>query len=865
MGEVYLAEDTKLKREVAVKFLPEDVRSDPERLRRFRTEAEAAAKLNHLNIATIYSIEENDEDGTAFITMEYVGGETLGFQIGKSGVSLDTFFGWFLPLTDALAHAHAHGRVHRDLKPANIMIRSDGTPKILDFGLARIETERVRPDDSEAPTQANEQNPPSLTQAGSLVGTPAYMSPEQIEGKKLDARTDLFSLGVVMYEALTGQRPFKGSTVESIIARVLEVDPEPIPSLKPVTPHALWSRIRRCLKKDRELRVSSARVLHDELREVRDELASGESRVRTTSGSSWKTVAAAAIVTLIAGAFAGWSIRTAPPELRVRKWQIPLSGTTMPFGDDATAISPDGTTLAYVHEGRVWIRALDRLEAREVPDSEGGIFLFWSPRSDAIGYFTENGLYTVSINGGQSLRISDIALNPYAAGGGTWRHDDTVLVATGGPAGVLEVSMDTGAQESFAEPDGDRGVQDFHTPSMLPEDRGLLVAAHKSGGAADEILLITDEGQRTLVHHPDEFLHYPVYAPSGHVIYQRGTAPMDLWAIRFSLDELSAIGSPFRIVANARQPSVSQDGSLVYSSGGVAKQLVWVGLDGGRRGSIGQPQPYLASPSLAPDGDRVAVIAVDEKIDIWLHDSVRETVSRLTNDFSNESELTWSPAGSEILFTESGSIKAIADDGGGDSRVLVRGGNASWSRDGRFLFHQLRDPETGLDLLYWMPGDGTDEPDEPVAWLKTTYNEGTPEMSPDGRYVAFSSDQSGRVEVYVIDFPAQSNRTLISTAGGTHPRWSPGGDALFYLEGDRLMRVPVSFASELRVGIPEPLFSAREAGVTVTTFRGDFDTPSYDVHPSGDRFVMIAGADTGRALNVVENWYAELAASDSSR
>ena len=471
MGEVYLAEDTILKREVAIKFLPESVRHDPERLRRFRTEAEAAAKLNHPILATVHSIEE--AEGEIFITMEYVDGQPLGEHIGSSGLDLDRFLDWFLLLTDALAHAHEQGLVHRDLKPANIMVRKDGTPKILDFGLARIVAlgEHAAGMDSEAPTKNVEPRdpnaPPSLTAAGALLGTPAYMSPEQVEGKRVDARTDLFSMGVVMYEALTGQRPFQGATVESIIARILEIDPEPLTALKPVTPYPLWSTIRRCLKKDRDVRIPTARILHEELRDVQQEVSSGTVLVDAgavspaTAGRSRWGRPAAVVVTILAlalASLAGRFLGPSTPEPALRKWQIDVPGMSGFTPPQSPRISPDGTKIAYIERNRLWIRELDEVEPREI--------------------------------GGPSIRFADVSISPGSTGSGVFRSDDSVLIATGGPDGILVVSADGGAPHTFMEPETARGELDFHQPSQLPDGRGILAAGHMEDGI-NSILLLT--------------------------------------------------------------------------------------------------------------------------------------------------------------------------------------------------------------------------------------------------------------------------------------------------------------------------------------------------------------------------------------
>ena len=869
MGEVYLAEDTALKREVAIKFLPESVRHDPERLRRFRIEAEAAAKLNHPNIATVHSIEE--AEGELFITMEYVDGKPLGAHIGASGLDLDTFLRWFLSLTDGLAHAHEQGLVHRDLKPANMMIRNDGTPKILDFGLARIVAlgEHAAGMDSEAPTKnvepRDENALPSLTAAGALLGTPAYMSPEQIEGKRVDARTDLFSMGVVMYEALTGQRPFQGATVESIIARILEIDPEPLTALKPVTPYPLWSTIRRCLKKDRDLRIPTARILHEELRDVQQEVSSGTVLVdagavspATAGRSRWgRAVAiAATLLALTLGILAGRFLVPSTPEPPLRKWQIEVPVAGGFSFDDWPKVSRDGTKVAYIQRNRLWIRELDELKPREISDSDGARYAFWSPQSDIVGYFNEDGLHTVSTEGGPSIRFAEISLSRSSAGGAVVRVDGSILIATGGPAGLLVVSADGGAPRTFAEPETARGELDFHEPSPLPDGRGILVVGHTEEGV-DEILLITEEARQTLVHFPGEVLHQPIYASSGHIVFQRGS---EIWGVLFSLSDLAVDGAPFRLAHNAVAPSISEDGTLVYLQAGVEAQLAWVDRDGRVSGTVGQPQPLIWAPVLSPDGERIAAMTATtarEVSDLWVQEVSRGTKTRLTDDSDIEYEPAWSPDGARIAFQHAGNIFTVAADGrGGAPEQLVPGTNPSWSHDGRYLVYHSRTEGPEGDLWYLPLGEDSSAP---VPLLQSAYNDGAPQFSPDTRHVAYVSDQSGREEVYVTDFPGGEERHAVSANGGVHPRWSPKGDALFYLEGERLMEVSVHTDPTFRTDAPRSLFTAEEAEVSFES-TGPFGAPPYDVHPDGEKFLVVrtvVDEENPPAITVVENSFRE--------
>ena len=453
MGEVYLAEDTRLKRQVAVKVLPERLRSSEERLKRFRREAEAAASLKHPNIATIHSLEEiDDPDGAPqlLIVMEHAEGHTLKEAIPEGGMEIDQFFETFIPLADALAHAHSLGRIHRDLKPANIMITEDGTPKILDFGLARI----IDPDAVEAysdsglgeddATQTMKEGVPSLTRGGQLIGTPQYMSPEQAERKDTDARTDIFSLGLVMYEALTGKRAFDGDSLESIIGRILVEEPQAVTELKPITPYTLWTTVRKCIAKKPSRRMQSAEELHADLETVQQDVLSGTVLVdaatleevqhadaaQTHSGAVALLRQPAALVlaaiTLIVGIGASWFLKPAT-ETPVRKFRWPVEGLTNRF-NTSIAISPNGVMVAYIAQEKLWVRDLDETSPREISGTQGATSLFWSPAGDELAYVADyNELRTVAASGGPSLTLFKATLSTSA---GTWKPDGMIISPT---------------------------------------------------------------------------------------------------------------------------------------------------------------------------------------------------------------------------------------------------------------------------------------------------------------------------------------------------------------------------------------------------------------------------------------------------
>ena len=912
MGEVYLAEDSRLDRQVAIKVLPERLRNNPERLARFRREAKAAASLTHPNIATIYALEE--VDGVLFITMEHVEGETLSAHIPSDGMDLDTFFSTFIPLADALAHAHGHGRIHRDLKPGNIMVTPDGTPKILDFGLARIinpdpvqaayeesETEttpEIGPDDSTVTMKPEDQaaalkGVPSLTHGGQLMGTPQYMSPEQAEREETDHRTDIFSFGVVMYEALTGQKPFEGKTLESIIGRILAEEPKPVSQLKPITPHALWWTVRMCLRKNRDDRTQSAHELHTNLQEVQQEVQAGTVLVDASAMPKqepvpfWRRpipIVAMIALALVIGGGAIWFFRplSPVPEPSLRKFELTVEAVANQTYN-GPAISPDGTMIAYSQgvgwNTTLWIRDLDSVIPRELPDTEWAGRPFWSPNSDFVAYFTTNpqwALRKVAIAGGPSIHLCDMPADQPAPRGGVWRSDGAIVFGGvphyGDNKGVLyTVSSQGGEPAIFATADTSLDHQGLIYPSLLT-DGSILYAATMGEEAG---ALVGETGQERLVILPvlGERVAFPVYSPTGHIVYQRGFPDSrGIWAVPFDAGSLQVTGESFPVDATGGYPTVSSDGTLVYRSGNVTLnppgRLAWVDRRG-RVESIGEVRQGPAGPILSPDGRLVAFNAVSQgNLDICVYDLERDTTTPLTYDKAVDWFPVWSPNGRWVALESyrsgGGDIYVRASDGSGSAELLLGGPGRDtpydWSRNGRHLIYGNQSDSTEWDLWYaaLREQDGTVTLDgTPQVLLQTPYNEWSGRLSPDGRYLAYFSDESGRNEVYVRPFPDGGSKWQISSDGGTLPRWSPKGDELFYWADETgtgsvsMMAVPVETNGGFRWGRRRKLFDAPE----------DVPRSNFDVSVDGQQFLAIQTVeDTTQpqiTITVVENWARE--------
>ena len=911
MGEVYLAEDISLKREVAIKVLPESLRSDPERLARLRREAEAAAKLNHLNIATIYSIEE--ADGQTFITMEYVEGKTLSAHVPSDGMDLDTFFATFIPLADALAHAHGHGRIHRDLKPANIMIAEDGTPKILDFGLARITRPESEPVDvdSQGPTVTMKEGeplpempPPSITQGRAFMGTPAYMSPEQIETKQVDARTDLFSLGIVMYESLTGQRPFQGENIESIIGRILTEDPTAVTALKPITPHTLWWIIRLCLKKDREDRVQTAHELCTELSDLQKEVESGTvlvdaSVIPTPSEPEpaplWRRpLPIVGLLMLVAVLTALATLLLKPiPEPLLRKFQIPLEGAAT--SDAQPSISPDGTMIAFVQDDRVWIRDLQTLQVRQIPDSDGAERPFWSPGSDFLGYAAEDELRRAPVAGGPSLVICRL---PGLFGSATWRADDSIVfnVITG-LRGLYVASAQGGQTSVFLAPDTIRGEFNVRSPRVLPDGRSLVFLIWKRDTSTDLVVQSNDRRHPLIHFPPGENISNLAVSPTGHVLLAHGQitdqVKADLWTVSVKSGDWTASGDRFAVARHATLPSVSNDGTLLYVSGSLdpPHQLARVDRNGTVDASIGQPLISMQTPALSPDGKRVAVSGLTSTSsgygsrEIWVQDIDHGTMTRLTRNTAStwNDQPAWSPDGARVAFyTSYGSNTSIlikTVDGGGPAQQLVPGGTVApvapcWSTDSRYLAYHTLDMGATTRNLWYVPiaTEGSSlTAGIPVPIDHSTAQKTLPQISPDGRYLAYQSDETGRWEIYVTRFPSGEGRWPVSLSGGIWPRWSPQGDELFYMslskggspEIEEMMAVPVSTTAGFNAGIPKPLFTRKQVAMPRTDVGvesgGSAFMRLYDVSPGGRGFVVVQESDRSNDANltIVLNWTRE--------
>jgi Tol biopolymer transport system component/predicted Ser/Thr protein kinase len=877
MGEVYRARDTRLDRIVAIKVLPAHLADRSELRERFDREAKTIASLNHPHICTLYDTGHQDE--IDFLVMEYLEGETLAQRLVKGSLPIQQVLQFAIEISDALDKAHRKGVTHRDLKPGNIMLTKSGT-KLLDFGLAKLKQEAAPANTSlsDLPT-AND----PLTAQGTMLGTLQYMAPEQVEGREVDARTDIFSFGAVVYEMATGKRAFDGKTQASLIAKILETDPPPISSLQPMTPPALDRVARKCLTKDSEKRWQTASDVCDELKWI----AEDGSRVVLAPAALTKGVRALDQRALILGlgtillvaviaSLATWNLKPSPvpTPLPVSRLTIPLPAGQQLGGLDrgpAVALSPDGTQLAYVaRQGgtqQLYLRAMDSLEAKAIPGTEGAVSPFFSPDGRWLGFFASGMLKKISVSGGTALTLASAS---YPVGA-SWSSQGTIAFAPTNVSVLQQVPDAGGTPQPLTR--AEKGGFTHRWPEFLPGGKAVLFAAGNNGAFFSNALVAVQSvgtgEQRNLIQGATD----PHYAPSGYLVYAQSGS---LMAIPFDPQRLTATGEAVPVVegvlqslsTGAAQYSISATGSLVYIQGRIQsgqRNLVWVSRNGEEQ-PLATPAHAYQFPRLSPDGRRVAVNIVDQETQIWLYDLSRETLSRLTFEGSVNQNSIWTPDGKRIAFlsNKEGALNLfwqLADGGGGLERLTTSDytqAPSSWSPDGQLLaFHEVN-PTTGRDIWVLRTGDpsaGSGQVRKAEPFLRTRFDEASPRFSPDGRWMTYVSDESGRYEIYVQPYPGPGGKWQVSTEGGTEPVWNPNGRELFYRSGDKMMAVDIATQSGFTAGTPRMLFEGRYEPTPVPL-------PNYDVSRDGQRFLMLKPSEQEQAaptqINVVLNWFEEL-------
>jgi eukaryotic-like serine/threonine-protein kinase len=867
MGEVYLARDTRLDRIVAIKVLPTHLADRSELRERFEREARTIASLNHPHICTLFDIGQ--QEGIDYLVMEYLEGETLAQRLLKGPLPLEQVLQYAIEIADALDKAHRKGVTHRDLKPGNIMLTKTGT-KLLDFGLAKLKQE-VAPANVQLSQLATANDP--LTAKGSIVGTLQYMAPEQLEGKEVDARTDIFAFGAVVYEMATRKRAFEGKSQASVISAIMSSDPVPMTLLQPMTPLALDRVVKRCLAKETDERWQSANDLTNELKWI----AEGGSQFKFAPTAAVKGFRARGRRTLIftllgtlllgglATGLAVWSLKSSPPQ-PISRLTITLPPGQQLAGLDngpALALSPDGTHLAYVARHgdtqQLYLRALDNLEAKPIPGTEGAIDPFFSPDGQWLGFFAGGKLKKVSVAGGAALTVGDAPLSH----GASWGSQG-MIAFTPTTAGALQrVPEAGGAPQQLTRLEKGQSAQRW--PEFLPGGNAVLFATSAitaSWNDAQVAVQSVGSGERrNLIQGGTQ----PHFAASGQLIYAQGG---NLMAVPFDPKRLTVMGTAVPVVegvvqspvSGAAQYSISSTGSLVYVTGGIQSaqsRLVWVNRNGTEQ-PLAAPVRTYQFPRLSPDGRRVGVAIAEQETQIWLYDLSRETMTRFTFEGNTNGNPTWTPDGKRIAFESNrkGPVNLfwqLADGSGGLERLTTSenfNAPSSWSPDAQLLAFIEANPTTGYDIWVLRMGDR-----KALPFLQTPFLESAPRFSPDGRWLAYISDESGHREIYVQPYPAPGGKWQISTEGGTEPMWNPNGRELFYRSGDKMMAVEITGQPSFFVGNPKVLFEGPYEP-TPATF------PDYDVSSDGQRFLMLKASEQAHAaptqINVVLNWFEEL-------
>jgi eukaryotic-like serine/threonine-protein kinase len=888
MGVVYRARDTRLDRTVAIKVLAPAIASSAEQRARFEREARTVSQLQHPHICTLFDVGQ--QDGNEFLVMEYLEGETVADRLRRGPLPVEQVLKIGIEIAQALEKAHAAGIVHRDLKPANVMLTKAGA-KLLDFGLAKPAAIGAAAGSAPLLSAAMTMTSPSpqispLTSAGMIVGTIQYMSPEQIEGKEADARSDIFALGGMLYEMTTGKRAFEGKSQLSAATAILEKDPEPLTAVQPMAPPALEHCIRACLVKDRELRRQTARdVLLDLEWLAREGVAARPAAEATGTTQRQRAMLIAAVIaaSLVTGLLVWKLLPRTRAQAHVVRFSIGFPAGQS-FGGSwyqppSVALSRDGTQLAYVvGQGgaeQIYLRSLNEANGKPLSGAEGAHTPFFSPDGAWLGFFSAGKLMKAPTAGGPPVAIATASVGDLGVYGAQWVDDDSIYFGAEPPLGIVKVPAGGGTPQQVTHLDAKLHETEHRFPQMLPGGKALLFVSRSTEDAsfddAEIYAQVLASGERKLLIKSGTDPHY---LASGHLLFLRGGV---LFATAFDPDRLEVKGTATPVLEDVRenprvgagQFSVSADGSLIYVPGGVSignHELVSVDMGGKVSLLTKNARPY-EDFTLSPDGRRIATTVEGTVTDTWIHDIAHDTDTRFTFGVEHR-DPAWTPDGKRITYSGCRDGKCglywKPSDGSGTEELLVQGDDSLypwfWSPNGKFLVYSVSTSATAGDIWIFSADEHMAKP-----LLNSQFSEEWATFSPDSRWIAYSSDESGRSEVYVAPFPALSPRTRVSVEGGEHPFWSPDGRQIYYRTGpnllaiherttaavSRIMAVSISTTPELAAGQPHMLFE------------GPYFDSGHDwaITPDGKSFIFMrdkAGQSGGNEMRVVLNWMEEL-------
>ncbi len=853
MGEVFRAKDTRLDRSVAIKVLPSHLSSNPQLRERFDREARAISALNHPNICTLYDV--GHQDGVDYIVMELLEGESLADRLAKGPLPLDQVLRYGAQIAEGLDRAHRQGIVHRDLKPGNVMITKSGA-KLLDFGLARSVLQADASMSSTAFGGATEQKP--LTQEGTILGTFQYMAPEQFAGETADARTDIFSLGAVLYEMLTGIRAFQGKNKTSLIGAIVSGTPRPINSLQPLTPPALEHVISRCLAKEPDDRWQSARDVAEELRWSGEAGSVGGATAPEVShrGPRRYLSAIPTIIALLATAGFAYLWIQGRRELERASEPVRFSIFAPPGGSLRNApgeLSPDGRRMAMLvgKEGAtsIWIRPIASGVAEPLAGTDGATFPFWSPDGRNLGFFADGKLKRIMLAGGATQILCDAA----SARGGSWSHDGTILFSPSLTGPLQKVPAAGGVATDVFPLDIAQNERSQRWPFFLESGSEFVYSSNDGKGAGIYLASLKDKTRVRLV----DIGTSPGYA-AGHLLFVRDST---LFAQRLDIRKQRLTGEPVAIAQQVTDSDVGRagfsatEGALSIRRGDADdRSLTWLDRAGVVTGTVG-PFSNYDHPDISPDGRFIAVDRSEHGAyrDLWLFDVRRTTFSRFTFDSGRDWILAWSPDGRQIAFTSNREGKAkifakAANGSGGDRRLVNSTFNLhhfDWSSDGRFIVAEQEDARGRRALWLFELGSGRRRP-----VVQSEFPELYPRISPDRRWLAYSSEETGRQELYVTSLTRGGGRWQITTEGGSGSRWRADGRELFYFTKGKMMSVSIAAGEDFEAGPPQLLFDTKLS----------FNNHAFDVTADGQRFLLplLTERASSFPIDVTLNWASEL-------